>query len=73
MPGGGQLERRNAKAVEKRASGFNAASLVQPSTVIAIYLLWRSSLGDVISILTEDVAMNFLVLAKSWKSETLNR
>lgn len=65
MPGGTELETRNVKAVEKRANGFNAASSVQPSAVIAIYLLWRSSLGDVISILTEDVAMNFLVPAKS--------
>lgn len=59
------MERRNAKAWGRRANGFNAALLVQPSTVIAIYLLWRSSLSDVISILTEDVAMNFLEPAKS--------
>lgn len=65
MPGGRELERRNVKAVEKRANGFNAASSVQPGAVRAVYLLWHSSLGDVVSILTEDVAMNFLVPAKS--------
>lgn len=61
------------KLWKKRANGSDAAPLAQPGAAQAIYLLWLPSLTGVISILTGDVAMNFLVPAKSRKSETLNR